>query len=522
MGVREFPLALVVRAVDKATGPLRAMTARIERVTAPIRNLSKDWAKFSEAAGLGKIAGGFKGVGSAFGNVGREAFGLSARLLGLGAAGAFAMFSIVKGAVDAGDNLATMAGRVGTTVNWFASMSHAAAQADVDQESFNGAMDQFNKRLGEAKAGGGPLLAFLNKVSPALAKQVRSTKSTTEAFNLMTDAFAKITDSEKLAALSAATFGKSGLQMGQLLHQGSAAIQEQQYAYMQLAGSQEAFAKNAGELDNAMRETRTAFLGLRSAALGSLFPAFTKLAKGLSDFLVKNRDGIAKWATETGAAIQKWVEGGGLERLGESLKSFAQTGARVLDMIGGLKGAAIAVGAVMAGPLLASVASLVPAIWSLGAALAPVALALWPVAVAAAPFIAAAAGIALAGKAIYDNWAEIGVLFDDLWANMRVGFLTNWAIVEPILTKIAELARVGPTRFALQSLGFGSPAGASGAAAATPPLLGAAAARPGSVSTRAQISVDFNNAPPGTRVTADKNSSQPVDLSTGYSMVTPL
>lgn len=515
MAANEFPLTLVIRALDKATGPLRAMTARLNTITAPFRGFAKEWGKFSEAAGLSKIGAGFRGVGSSIQNVGREAFALGARMFGLAAAGTFAAYTIVKGAVEAGDKLGEMSARVGTTVDFFASLQHAAAQADVDQESFNSSLDQFNKRLGQMRAGGGPLLAYLNKISPAFARQVKGAKSTEAALSLITDAMHRHKNVSDRAALSDAAFGKSGKAMAGFFGQGSAAIQEQQAAFMRLAGSQEAFAKNAGDLDNAMRETEVAFLGLRSAALGALFPAFTKLAKGLSDFIVKNRDGLQKWAETTGAAIQAWVDSGGIDRLVESLKSFAGTVGKVVDMIGGLKGVAAAAAVIMSGPLLGAVLSLVPAAWSLLAAFAPIGAALFPFFLAASPFLAAAAGVAAAGAAIYENWAEIKNLFNDLWLEIRVAFLNGWAGIEPIVQKLLGAAGIvsqitsNPVGFAANAIFGPAPA----------PALGAASARPRAGSNETRVKVAFSNVPPGVSVTPQSGGTAPLDLSVGRTMV---
>jgi hypothetical protein len=117
--------------------------------------------------------------------------------------------------------------------------------------------------------------------------------------------------------------------MGRFLHQGSAAIQEQQRRYMELTGSQEDFARGAGLLDNQMRETELAFTGLRNVAAGALFPALTQLAGAVTAFLVKNRDGLKRWATGAAAALQKWIDGGGIDRLVASLTAIG--GAVVRD-----------------------------------------------------------------------------------------------------------------------------------------------------------------------------------------------
>lgn len=460
MADKKYPLSIIIRAVDKASVPIRGMAARLKS--------------------LQKATEPFRKVGGAFGNVGKEAFALGAKFAAMASVAAFALFRIVRGAVDAGDKLGEMADRVGLSVDAYASLQHAAAQADVDQEAFNGAMDQFNKRLGEAKAGTGGMLAFLKKVSPVFAQQVKSAGSTEMALSLVTDAMARIEDPGKRAALAAAAFGKSGLQMGNFLKQGSAAIQKQQLRYMELSGSQEEFARNAGDLDNAMRETEVAFLGVRNAIAGALFPAFKLIAVEVTKFLAQNRDGLRKWAETSGAAIRAWVAGGGIQRLAEGFRTFFNVVARVVDAIGGFKGALVVIGLIMAGPLIGSIVTLVTTIGWIGVA-----------------FVAAAAVVIAA-------WEPIKTFFQSLWETVN----------RPL-----EALKVARQFWGLGGQGgFNGPGGSASVVGGA--ALGAAGARPGRANG-SKVSVDFANVPKGVRVTADKSVSTDVDYSLGPSMVTP-
>lgn len=532
---QEFPLSLVIKAVDKASGPLRALTERLEKVNAPFKQIGKDFGRFSEAAGLSGFQKGLSGFGGALKGVASEVFSLGAKLAGIGVAAGFALFTVVRGAVDAGDKLAEMADRVGLGVDAYASLGFAAAQADVDQEQFNGAMDQFSKRLGEAKAGGGGMLEFLKKVSPVLADQIKHAKGTEAAFSLMTDAMSRIEDPSKRAALAAAAFGKSGLQMGNFLHQGSAAIQAQQVEYLRLAGSQEAFARGAGDLDNTMRETEIAFLGLRNAAAAELFPVLSNLSKFLTDFMAKNRDSIKGWAQGAAKAIQGWIDGGGFERLVDGFTKVASGIGWVVDKLGPM-GTAVAAASVMAAPLIASLVSLggaffslvssaIPPLMSAFSSLGPVlsSAGAWlaPFLVAAGPFIAAAVGIAAAGLSIYENWDALVFTFKDLGNSIKWTFIDAWNAVKGIVEKLGGAFEIfkDPLGAAFNGgkMAFNHVFGSEGAA----PMLGAAAAVPQRVtqSSETRVSVDFNNMPKGTRVSQDPNSSQPIDLSLGYSMV---
>jgi hypothetical protein len=531
-GKSSFPLELVIKAVDKATGPLAKFGERLNRITSPAQLLSERFSKFAKMPGVKLLGERFAGVGSAIGRVGHEVGALAAKLVGLAAVAGFGFFHIVKGAVDAGDKLSEMAQRVGLSVDAYAQLQFAAAQADVDQEQFNSAMDQFNKRLGEAKAGSGPLLQFLEKVSPALAAQVKGAKGTEAAFSLMVRAFEKVQDPAKRAALAAAVFGKSGLQMGQFLGQGSKALSEQRERFRQLAGPQQAAADGASKVDNAFREAETAFLGLRTAAVTALYPAITKLATVVADFLAKHRDGLAKWATRVAKAIEKWVDGGGIDRLVEGFKQFFATVDPMVQKLGGwpvVIGAIAA--AIAAAPLLASLATLAASLVSLVAAFGAVGLEV-------SLFVA---GVSSAAYMLISNWSGVKGFFLDLFASLKrhfggfndfvagvftLDFQRAWQGIKDIiggakdfivtavkglvaLMKLSLAPILAPLQFGMKLAGFDL-----NPERAAPPAGGA--------KSEAKVTVNFENAPRGMRALQERISNgAPIDMSVGYAMVMP-
>lgn len=538
---QRFPIEVVVRAVDKMTPAIRAMTVGVHRIMAPFSKLGDRLGNLSKALNLPKLGSAMGDFGGALKSVGAETFKLGLKLAGLAAGAAWAFFGIVKGAVGAGDELRMMADRVGLSVDGFASLREAAKRADVETEDFNTSMDKFVKNLGEMKVGkgGGEFLKFLNEVSPTLAKQIKGAKGTEEAFLLVANAMQKVTDPAKRAVFQQAAFGKSGKAMGEFLGQGAAGIQEAQTAMMRLMGSQEDFANNSDKLDNALKDVELSFTTLRNTAVGALMPALTELSKLVTEFLVKNRDGIKKWATDAAAAIQKWIDSGGFDRLVTSLRSVADAIVKVVDWLGPM-GTAIAGLGILATPLIASLGSLAVASVNLAIQAFPflmtAASALWPVIASVgtamwgalaplAPFIAAGAALAYLGKTIYDNWDALVYIFKDWGNSLKWAVLDAWAVVAPILEKLSGV--FGKKSIFGEALYLGNAAAAAMMPSAPAPLMGAAQAAAASPvlqstqPTEARVSVDFNNLPRGARVSSEPNSSQPVDLNVGYSSVLP-
>lgn len=538
---QRFPIDVVVRAVDKMSPAIRAMTVNVHRIMAPFSKLGERLGNLGKALNLPKLGSALGNFGGALKNVGQETFNLGLKLAGLAAGAAWAFFGIVKGAVGAGDELKMMSARVGLSVDQFASLREAASRADVEAEDFNTSMDKFTRNLGLMKVGkgGGEFLKFLNEVSPTLAKQIKGAKGTEQAFFLVADAMKKVTDPTKRAVFQQAAFGKSGKAMGEFLGQGAAGIREAQVEMLRLMGSQEDFANNSDDLDNALKNVELSFKGLRNVAAGALMPALTTLSKLVTEFLVKNRDGIAKWATDAGAAIQKWVDGGGFDRLVDALRKVADAVVNVVDWLGPM-GTVIAGVGILATPLIASLGSLALASVNLAVTALPLLInaftlispllaafggTMVTVLAASWPFILFAGSMVTLGKAIYDNWDELSYIFKDWGNSLKWAVLDAWAVVAPILEKLSGVFG-GDSTFG-KILAVGNATAASMMPSAPAPLMGAASAAAASPllqstqSTEARVSVDFANLPRGARVSTEPNSSQPIDLSVGYSSVLP-
>ncbi len=119
---------------------------------------------------------------------------------------------------------------------------------------------------------------------------------------------------------------------------------------------------------------------------------------------------------------------------------------------------------------------------------------------------------------IIANWEPISEFFSGLWEGIVETFSWAWDKISPITDALAAVwKRASPIGAAMEwgRIAFG--------AEDARPTLGAEQAAPpaGARSTEAHVVVDFNNAPAGTRATQDPASTAPLEMSMGYSMVTP-
>lgn len=568
-GRQEFPVSLVLRATDQASAQIKQVARRLDAMTAPVRRLGKNLGALSDAAGVGRLVRGFGGVRNAVGQVSGQAMALTGRLAGLGIAAGVAFGAFASRAIKVGDDLATVSARLGFTVDEFASLEYAAEQGEVSTQKFRDSMEMLSRTIGQLKSGTGPLRGFLEKVSPAFAQQLKGVKGNAQALDLLAQAFEKVKDPTKQAALANAAFGGSGKDMISFLALGRKQIAAYREQQMRLQGSQEAFAKGAADLDLVLRETRYAFAGVSNALAASFFPAMGELAKIVTAFLAEHREGLAAWARETAAAISAWVAGGGVKRLAETLQRFGRRAAEVFEKIGGWKTALAGIGALMAGPLLAAIAGLVSAVGALIGAIG-----LTPVGWVLIGLAAIAAAVALVSRN-FDRLKEIfGPVIRPLGEqlkNLGAEFAKLWEVVGPVLLPVlkqigfvlgvvvvgAIVAIVGILRVAIWMIdtfissvndaidsvkalfteGPGAffaremdrPAGAalsrlfSGDRPELPVPIAEAAGAAAAQQSEAHVTVDFSNVPPGVSIEPDRRGTADLDLnmSMGYASALP-
>lgn len=581
----KYPLSLVIQAVDRVTGPLEQINKRLERsvgkLTAPFRRLGDRVTALSRATGLPKVVDGLRGVASAAGALGTRALGVAGAFAAMGAAGGAAIYGIVRSAQEAGGRLKNMSERTGLSVDAFAELEFAAKRAGVENEAFAAGMTHFNKALSEARRGTGPLAGLLDKVGVRLREQLKGAKSNEEAFDLLTKAMGRIKNPGRRAELAAAAFGKAGAGMVLALKDGPEGIAAVREEFRKLVGSQAEFAARSQALGDAFDNLELSMLGLRNAAAGALMPAVTKLAEAVTGFITRNRDKLREWAERTGAAIERWVDGGGVDRLIAGIERLAGSLGRLVDQLGGVEGvakiAAVALGVVMAGSIWGLVSALGSAVWALGAfaaRLGVVQLGSWalgwakylwmmrasimsglvPSLVAAGgaikaftlslvaspllPVIAAVGLLAAAAYLIYRNWGPISGFFVDLWQTIKFHTVRAWETISGVVSDVwsgivdsvmRAWEKIRPVIDAVKEgvrlLANPAELIALGATEVQQRFfaepVNAQRALPAPGGGEARVTVDFANLPRGAVVTPARGNSAPLDLNLGFAMGGP-
>ena len=142
-------------------------------------------------------------------------------LAGVGVGGA-----MLKNIVSMADGIAKAADATGFATEKFQELQYAAELSGVNISQFNSNMTAFVKRIGEARVGMGPLASGLKNYDAALLESLKNTRSQEEALNVLSDAMKNARDSQEQALIANAAFGRSGINMVNMLRDGSGALKE--------------------------------------------------------------------------------------------------------------------------------------------------------------------------------------------------------------------------------------------------------------------------------------------------------
>jgi hypothetical protein len=535
MADKQVPLSIIIRAVDRATAVVRKVNESVNRLSGvtTLRALGESLKGLAKESGLGTIAERIKGVGSAvkgvFGSIKND-------LLGAGVGIGIVVHQLAA-MIDEFDDLGDKAEKMGVTVDFLASMRYAAERSGAKVEQLDEGLKTLTQNIGQARAGTGRMVKFLQTVSPALLEQLKASKSTEAAFRLLADAMAKIPDPARRLALAQKTVGDTDL--APLLARGSAGLLELQGAFIGMAGSQEEAAAGAGAVDDSLKDLHAATQGIKAALIGGLSPALQQLVEELRAWFTENRERIAEWAKEFGQNLPDKIH-----NFVETLLSGVDKVSGFVDAIGGLKTVALAIAGVIAFPLIQTIVSLGVALYA-----NPIILIITAIAVAALLIIKYWDPIKAFFRRLWDwvssvfwkawdfikglflkyhplgiiiaHWEPIKQFFGDLWDWIKDVFRRAWEYIKGIIDKV-----VGAVHWVTDKAGWlgrklglvpdievtpTSPAISQGA-------LNAGTAAGAAAGAQAQLSVDFANTPRGTRVTASPANTTTVDMSLGYNL----
>lgn len=392
-----------------------------------MNNLSKSAGKLQR-----QVAFVGKNMSTVAGSIGKFA----APLVALGGAASLAGVSaMVKNTAEYGDQIANIVERVKWGSKAFQEYAHAARFSDMTTEEFAANVEKMTRNMGALRAGTGSLLSGVEKISPTLAKQLKSTQTNEEAFELMIRAIQKVEDPLKKTYLANLAFGKSGMKMVQLANHGADGLEKlkKQAHEMGVVLGEDALS-NSALFNDSLEENKEVLRGLSATISSKLLPVIIPMIKGFNNWIMANKELIATKVDVFIKKFAKWISTIDFKAVGSSLSNIIGVIGTFIDIVSSSKWTLLGFIALMN-------IQLIGAIWNVGSGLVkliPIILS-FSTALLACPITWIVAGIAaIAGIVylVYKNWGNITSFFAKIWDNIKSIFRDAFDFIMPIIDAI--------------------------------------------------------------------------------------
>lgn len=333
------PLELTVRAVDRATATIRQINDRIESMTAPVRRVGESFSKLGKEMRL-------PAVGKAIGKVGKEVQALGRSAL-YGSAGLLAAGAAINRFIDFADQIPVVAKKAGVLTSELQEYRYAAELLDTPQEVLDRGLERFNKNVVDVARNVGKARYVFQQLDISLRDGTGAFKTNAVLLDEFREKVRKIKDEDVRGRFIEIAFGAR--EMAGFVEASSDEIARLRMEARELGVVlDDAAIARAGEADDALKKFKFAARGLGHAIATELLPDITAVAKEWTAWLKndKNREMIKNDIVPA------------IKNLGSALKFVASMVLGMTQSLGGTIALFAVAGAVMFGPLIASIIQL--------------------------------------------------------------------------------------------------------------------------------------------------------------------
>ena len=137
----------------------------------------------------------------------------------------------VQHSVQATAEIGRLADRAGLTAQQFQGLAHAFRDTQTPPEQLAQIFAVLGRNLSDLQRGTGPFLDFLQRSAPQLVEQFRAARDVNDAFGILSDSIATLSDRHDRLRLAQAAAGEMSGRLVNAMRQGRAAIDEQARAF---------------------------------------------------------------------------------------------------------------------------------------------------------------------------------------------------------------------------------------------------------------------------------------------------
>jgi hypothetical protein len=403
-----------------------ALDREYEKLEKQLKDLKRAQERWNRAAAASRR------VGSTFRTMASDIVQKSRAItIGVGLAGG-AVFGLASSTAKLGDDVAKTADKLGIGIAELQELRYAAERSGVATGTFDGALEKMTKNIGLALEGTGAQKDALDALG--LSADDLATMLPEEALGLIADRMQGVSTQAEKAAISSAIFGRSGIEMLNMLRDGSSGLRDlgddaRRTGYV----LSEQAARDAEVFQDTLLDTQLIMKGLKNTVGAELMPVVTQSMRRVGDAMVGNREQVKVWAASFADGVERAlpVIGEVALGIGNVLSITGRIVSSTAEMVGGWENFGMIIGAVLAARTVIRVGKFGMAVFSLGRAMVKLA-ASTPLVVGGVkaigtalmmnPIGAAIAVIAGGAALIYANWDTVGPWFKGLWGDVKTFF----------------------------------------------------------------------------------------------------
>ena len=255
----------------------------------------------------------------------------------------------IKSAQEYANAIGDLADRLGVSTKFLQEQSYIAKMNASSSEEMTAAIENLSKQYGMLKSGTGSLYTSLQKISPALARQLQGAKSSEEAFNLMIKALRKVEDPARRVYLAQLAFGSAGKGMINIAEQSEESLENlRKEAAAAGLVMDETSVKGAQDLGGELTVLQEHVRGIFNMFASKLIPILTPFIKRVTEWIKANRELIATKIDKFAAQFAEILGKIDLETILNAMSGFASICLRVTDALAGLNKWIILLGVALA------------------------------------------------------------------------------------------------------------------------------------------------------------------------------
>ena len=351
--------------VDKATGPLRAISRSFREMGASGRKTLLMLRQMGQRLNLDRLARSFGAVGRAAGRALQPLRNMLGSLLALGGlGGAGSLVGIVRGFGASGDSIAKAADRLGLEIERYQELLYGAQASGF--EGFDQSIRTLNQRIGDAVSGNKDLKQLFSDMGISLHDANGEVRTAGDLLPDIAEAFRVNESAITRTSIATKLFEAEGVGMINMLAGGRAGLAALSAEAQKNGVLTEEQARLASDQQDAIFALTRAWGGLTDLIGAELAPIIIPLIQSMREWINTNREFLV---TEISGAIRglvtalKQVD---WRKLVGDARAFAASVKRVVEATIGWKGVLIAIVGVLASGMILNVGLLIVALGKLG------------------------------------------------------------------------------------------------------------------------------------------------------------